>query len=69
MQLVVGLDKKEALVIHMGAMHDEYSAGMHADPATGAADPRFVNAYASVVLHLKDVSALGWGWGAVFLAL
>jgi len=52
----VGLDKKEALLLQLRAMNDEASAGMHAADASGAAAPEFANAYAGVVLQLKDVS-------------
>ena len=54
-QLVVELDKKEALVQQLRGMNDEAAAGAHAD-ASGAAAPPFVNAYANVMLQLKDVS-------------
>ena len=54
---MVGLDKKEALLLQLRAMNDEAAAGMHAADASGAAAPAFVNAYAGVVLQLKDVRA------------
>ena len=53
---MVGLDKKEALLLHLRSMNDEAAAGMHAD-AAGRASPQFVNAYSSVVLQLRDVSS------------
>ncbi|KAI3433426.1 hypothetical protein D9Q98_003241 [Chlorella vulgaris] len=54
-KLVVELDKKEALVQQLRGMNDEAAAGAHAD-ASGAAAPPFVNAYANVMLQLKDVN-------------
>jgi hypothetical protein len=37
-------------------MNDEAQAGMHTDPATGGANPSFAQAYAAVVLRLKEIN-------------
>lgn len=55
LQLVVGLDKKEALLLQLRAMNDEAAAGVHSADAGGSAAPGFVGAYAGVVLQLKEV--------------
>lgn len=68
LQLVVGLDKKEALLLQLRGMNDEAAAGVHGGAGATAAPP-FVNAYASVVLQLKDVSGLQAGAGGCAAAL
>jgi hypothetical protein len=50
----VGLDKKEALLSQLRGMNDEAAAGVHAG-AGRPHPPPFVNAYANVVLQLKEV--------------
>lgn len=53
--LTAVLDRKEALLAQLRAMNDEASAGLHLD-ASGAGSPAFVQAYASVVLQLKEIN-------------
>jgi hypothetical protein len=60
---VVGLDKKEALLQHLRDMNDEAAAGLHTDQSGAPPAPQFVNAYAGVVLQLKDVGRAGCNQG------
>lgn len=56
LQLAANLDKKEALLVQLRQMNDEAQSGLHMDPATGAPVAAFAQAYAQVVLKLKEIN-------------
>jgi hypothetical protein len=54
-EVAVLLDKKEVLVLQLRTMNDEVAGGVHADSA-GVQSQAFLQAYAQVVLQLKEVN-------------
>lgn len=54
-ELAALLDKKEALLVQLRVMNDEAERGEHKD-AVGGDNPAFVQAYATVILQLKDTN-------------